>query len=76
MYLRPPGGSIADAFDSAPITIPLLSEPQGEAIGFDPDGWGYFTTSEGSNQPIYYFNRNPAIGNASYWDNDGVAAGS
>jgi hypothetical protein len=57
MFIRPPGGSIADAFDAAPITIPLVSEPQGEAIGFDPAGWGYYTVSEGLNQPIYYFNR-------------------
>jgi hypothetical protein len=59
MFIRPPGGSIADAFNTTPITIPLHSETQGEAIGFDPNGWGYYTTSEGSNQPIYYFDRLP-----------------
>jgi hypothetical protein len=59
LYVRPSGGSIADAFSTAPIAIPLRSEGQGEAIGFDPNGWGYYTTSEGSNQPIYYFDRLP-----------------
>jgi hypothetical protein len=59
LFVRPPGGSIADAFNTTPITIPLHSEGQGEAIGFDPNGWGYYTTSEGSNPPIYYFDRQP-----------------
>ena len=59
LFTRPAGGSIADAFSTTPTTIPLRSEPQGEAIGFDPRGWGYYTTSEGSSQPIYYFDRLP-----------------
>jgi hypothetical protein len=59
LYVRPPGGTIADAFSTTPISIPIHSETQGEAIGFDRNGWGYYTTSEGSNQPIYYFDRLP-----------------
>jgi autotransporter-associated beta strand protein len=76
LFTRPAGGSIKDAFDAGSISVPLRSEPQGEAIGFDPLGRGYYTTSEGSNQPIFYFNRTPPQGATSYWDNDGVAAGS
>ncbi|MEX0612394.1 MAG: hypothetical protein WD229_09755 [Pirellulales bacterium] len=76
IYLRPPAGSITNAFNSIPTTIPLYSEPQGEAIGFDPNGWGYYTISEGGNQPIYYFNRQPPPAGNMYWDNDGVPAGS
>ncbi len=76
LYQRPAGGSISDAFNVAPITIPLSNESQGESIGFDPYGRGYYTTSEGSNKPIYYFNRLPAPAGTLYWDNDGVAAGS
>jgi T5SS/PEP-CTERM-associated repeat protein len=60
LYIRPPGGSIADAFATTPISIPLLAETQGEAIGFDAQGWGYYTTSEGANPPIHYFDRLPA----------------
>ena len=59
MYVRPPGGSIAAAFTTTPINIPLRFEGQGEAIAFDATGWGYYTTSEGSNEPIYYFDRLP-----------------
>jgi hypothetical protein len=59
LFVRPPGGSITDAFSTTPITIPLHAETQGEAIGFDSNGWGYFTTSEGAAQPIYYFDRLP-----------------
>lgn len=76
MYVRPPGGTITDAFNSSYISIPIHSENQGEAIGFDPNGWGYFTTSEGTSQPIYYFDRLPSPGHAIYWDNDGAPAGS
>jgi hypothetical protein len=65
MWLRPPGGTIAEALNSPPITIPLASEPQGEAIGFDPLGWGYYTISEGVNRPIYYFKRLPTPGDAN-----------
>jgi hypothetical protein len=57
LFIRPPGGTIADALNSTPITIPLRTEPQGEAIAFDPNGWGYYTVSEFANQPIYYFDR-------------------
>jgi hypothetical protein len=35
-----------------PFYIP---EKQGEAIGFTPDGKGYYTTSEGVYSPIYYY---------------------
>jgi hypothetical protein len=35
-----------------PFYIP---ERQGEAIGFTPDGKGYYTTSEGVYSPIYYY---------------------
>lgn len=30
-------------------------EKQGEAIGFTPDGKGYYTTSEGVYAPVYYY---------------------
>jgi hypothetical protein len=59
IFIRPVGGSITDAFNSTPITIPLVSDGQGEAIGFDRNGWGYYTTSEGSSRPIHYFDRLP-----------------
>ncbi len=73
LYLRPNGGSVADAFATTPISIPLLSEVQGEAIGFDALGQGYYTTSEGTAPPIHYFGRVPMT---LYWDQDGTAVGS
>lgn len=76
LFQRPAGGTIADAFNTAPISVPLHSEDQGEAIGFDPNGRGYFTTSEHSNQPIYYFNLVPPPAGDVYWDNDGSPAGN
>jgi hypothetical protein len=35
--------------------LPYKGEKQGEAIGFTPDGKGYYTTSEGVFAPIYYY---------------------
>jgi hypothetical protein len=62
LWSRPLGGSIADAFQSAGVSVPLVSEPQGEAIGFDAAGHGYYTTSEGVNPPLYYFAQVPEPG--------------
>ncbi len=38
-----------------PEKLPYEQEKQGEAIGFTPDGKGYYTTSEGVFSPIYYY---------------------
>ncbi len=38
-----------------PEELPYEQEKQGEAIGFTPDGKGYYTTSEGVYSPIYYY---------------------
>ncbi|WP_183577582.1 hypothetical protein HDF18_11035 [Mucilaginibacter sp. X5P1] len=38
-----------------PRLLPYKMEKQGEAIGFTPDGKGYYTTSEGVYAPIYYY---------------------
>lgn len=45
------------AFATAKCSIPLVSEPQGEAICFAGNGRGYFTVSEKKYQPLYYFAR-------------------
>jgi hypothetical protein len=38
-----------------PRELPYKMERQGEAIGFNPEGTGYYTTSEGVYAPIYYY---------------------
>jgi hypothetical protein len=38
-----------------PEELSYKAEKQGEAIGFTPDGKGYYTTSEGVFAPIYYY---------------------
>lgn len=55
LWRRHHGGTVADAFLTEPCRLPLRSEPQGEAIGFDSSGSGYFTVSEGSHPPLHYF---------------------
>ena len=62
LWRRPAGTALGDAFLQAGTTVPLASEPQGESIAYVGDGSGYYTVSEGSYQPIYYFQRVPAAG--------------
>ena len=38
--------------------LQLKEEKQGEAIAVDADGYGFYTTSEGKHQPIYYYEFN------------------
>lgn len=55
LWLRPPGTSIAEAFAGAPCPIPLADESQGETLSFAGDGSGYYTVSEGSEEPLYWY---------------------
>jgi hypothetical protein len=56
-YDRPEGMSIADALAAEPIELPYIAQPLGEGLTFDMYGDGYYTHSEGTNQPLYYFQR-------------------
>ena len=38
-----------------PLNLPYLIEGQGEAIGFTPDGKGYYTISEGHYPQLFYY---------------------
>src|SRR2546430_1371493 len=44
LWIRAPGQSVSNALGGTPISIPVVgrpTEPNGEAIGFDPIGRGY-----------------------------------
>jgi hypothetical protein len=43
---RLPEQNLWQAFDKAPTQLPYIWEPQGEAVGWKPDGMGYYTISE------------------------------
>jgi hypothetical protein len=43
---RKKGESVADALSRTPKELPYVPEPQGEAVGFQPDGKAYYTISE------------------------------
>lgn len=43
---RKSGESISEALARSPVKLPYIPEPQGEAIGFQPDGKAYYTISE------------------------------
>lgn len=55
LWLRPENGPLWQCFEKNECKVPLIFEQQGEAICFDPNGSGYYTTSEHVHQPIYYF---------------------
>ena len=57
LWLRPKDGPLWKAFEDSECSIPIILEQQGEAICFDANGTGYYTTSEHKHQPIYYFGR-------------------
>jgi hypothetical protein len=42
------GAPFEDAFRATPVTVPVATEPQGEAVAYRADGRGYFTTGEGA----------------------------
>jgi len=50
-----PTEPLLNVFSRAACPVPVVFEPQGEAIAFRPDGLGYYTISEGSAQPIYFY---------------------
>jgi hypothetical protein len=55
VWMRPREGPLWKAFEGEECNVPLIVESQGEAICFDANGTGYYTTSENRRQPIYYF---------------------
>ena len=64
IFLRTNGQSISSVFSEPSNGIPVVGtaagEPNGEAIGFDFYGGGYFTVSDSEPtgvQPLYYFAR-------------------
>jgi hypothetical protein len=60
LWQRAPGTTIGQALGTTSRSVPVIGnpeEPNGEAVGFHPTGLGYYTLSEGLNQPIYFFRR-------------------
>lgn len=55
LWWRPAGGALWEAFSGTACPLALLEEPNGEAMGFDHAGTGYFTLSEGTAQPLHYY---------------------
>jgi len=59
-WKRAPGEPVWETMTHKPVKPYYNNEKQGEAIGFTPNGKGYYVTSEGLNAPIYYYHT-PAI---------------
>lgn len=51
-WRRPVGTTVEEAFATAPCSLPIRAETQGESFGFFSDGTGYFTLSEGTNEQL------------------------
>ncbi|XP_052092965.1 uncharacterized protein LOC127729270 [Mytilus californianus] len=56
-YWNVTDGDFLSALVSDPINLKYKDEPKGEAVCWKPDGSGFYTLSEGLNQPIYYYER-------------------
>jgi len=56
-WSRATGTNLWEAFSDTSCVVPLVEEPQGEALGFAADGLGYYTISEGSYWPIYFYEK-------------------
>jgi hypothetical protein len=54
LFQRGPGQSVGDALLAPGVAVTIASEPQGETVGWAPDGSGFYTISEGTNSPIYF----------------------
>jgi hypothetical protein len=62
LWSRRDGERIEDALDRSPRQIPVRMKGQslnGEAVALQPDGRGYYTVSEGQNEPIGWFQFDP-----------------
>ncbi len=58
VWVRSAGQSVGDALGGSSTSIPISNiEPNGEALGFHATGLGYYTLSEGSSQPLYFYKR-------------------
>lgn len=59
LYQRPPGTPLWKALVGQTdfVSVTYKQETQGEAVSFDAVGSGYYTLSEGANQPLYYYRR-------------------
>jgi hypothetical protein len=55
-WLRNGKESISQTLRRMPTKLPYILEPQGEAVGFTPDGKAYYCISEGKNAVIYRYN--------------------
>lgn len=58
IWKRATGQSIQEAFSQAPVQVSLGSETIGRALAWDADGTGFFTVSQGADQPIYFHAEN------------------
>ncbi len=59
LWARQPGTALAAAFGVPATPGQSVGEAQGEAVGFEADGSGYYTASEGAGSTITFFDRAP-----------------
>jgi len=57
LWSRPEGEALWEAFAAPPCRIDLVKERQGESIALTPDGKGFYTVSEGREQPVWAYGR-------------------
>lgn len=63
IWTRPFGANVGDVLSSQGCPVGLVFEPQGEAVCFTSGSLDYATLSEGVNEPINLFHRQPPVPN-------------
>ena len=53
--------SVFAGLQKLPSLVPYEPEQQGESVSWDENGYGFYTVSEGFNQPLWYHNRTTEI---------------
>jgi hypothetical protein len=55
IFERDPGQTVAAAIQNTPTAVTLRAEPQGESIGWTPDGTALYSISEGTSRPVWKY---------------------
>jgi len=74
IWHRPSGTELADAFDQSPCLYEINGEPQGEAMGWDSAGSGFYAVSEAhhASEPIWYYPMEPSGEQVTLVEEDSV----
>ncbi|MEO8376186.1 MAG: hypothetical protein ABI579_00830, partial [Candidatus Sumerlaeota bacterium] len=66
VWRRTSGQTIQQALASTTCVVATVNESQSESLGWAGNSTGFYTTSEGSNPPIYFYGRQPDVSSVGW----------